>query len=55
LPSYAQRFVTVKPRPSGVSFLATSFGLPTPPARGLTSMFEPAGNVLRSSSAMVAP
>src|SRR5262245_58497883 len=39
----------------GVSFLATSRGLPTPPARGLTSMFEPGGKVLRSSSAMVAP
>ena len=55
LPSHAQRLVTVNENPSGVSFLATSRGLPTPPARGLTSMLEPAGKVFRSSSAMVAP
>jgi hypothetical protein len=47
--------VTVKPKPSGVSFFATSRGLPTPPARGLTSMLEPAGSDFRSNSAMVAP
>src|SRR5437667_393956 len=41
LPSYAQRLVTVKPKPSGVSFFATRRGLPTPPARGLTSTLEP--------------
>src|SRR5262245_45583949 len=39
----------------GISFLATRRGLPTPPARGLTSMLEPEGSALRSCSAMVAP
>src|SRR5262249_60002224 len=51
----AQRLVTVNDNPSGVSFFATRRGLPTPPENGLTSMLEPAGSVLRHSSAMVAP
>ncbi len=53
--SNAQQLVALKPRPSWTSPLATSFALPIPPEWGRTSIVLPAGSVLASISAMVAP